>query len=123
MAMALRTWRHLIHTGQYSYRNFVATVDAGINNIAAQRGSELRLPLLPSQYGNPSDDPMSLGSMVETPTRLPRPPVYFYYKEAGRRVMHLMKHGARLADELQYERRASSEEISELRSRLARRAA
>lgn len=128
-ALADRAWHHLIQSGRYTYRAFHDQVASEIAEVVERKGVTMRPAFPPGQWDLPSNDPMSLASMSEVPTRYPRPPVYFYYKHAKAQVDRLLPELSRqaalsqlLGDRLREETQAHSEEITALRSAAARAA-
>jgi hypothetical protein len=79
-AMAERAHRRLVGRGEFSYRRFVGMIDDLLARKAAQLGVRLRPPLEKAVAGAPDLHPQALVSLVETPTILPRHPVFCAYK-------------------------------------------
>jgi hypothetical protein len=99
-AMADRTYRHLIASGEYSYRRFVGLIEAALERKATEMEKTLRPPLqrwqaTESEMGS---DPVGLASLDEEPTVRPRHVVFFQCKQAEREAARLGEAYARLSD-------------------------
>ncbi|HXE51237.1 MAG TPA: glycosyltransferase [Ramlibacter sp.] len=127
--MAERAWRHLIAAGRYTYAAFVDAVEEALDDVIMSRGGHVRPALPADRYADSPNDPISLLSVSETPTTMPKPTIYFMYKHTVSQIGYLMRHAREqqdllgaLAARLSYETAEHSREISALRLQRVRAA-
>ena len=81
--MAQRAHRHLVGSGEFSYRRFVELIDGIILRKATAVGTLLRPAL---EYSSATDFPTDIlaeANLRERPTKAPRHPIFFHYKQAA----------------------------------------